>query len=50
MRKTIISATIAMAFALTATAAENVKATIHANEPGAKINREIYGQFSEHLG
>lgn len=27
-----------------------VKATLHADQPGAKINREIYGQFSEHLG
>jgi len=24
--------------------------TIHADEPGAVINRHIYGQFSEHLG
>ena len=30
--------------------ADNVKATIHADQAGAKINREIYGQFSEHLG
>ena len=39
-----------MAFAATATAADNVKATVHADQAGAKINREIYGQFSEHLG
>ena len=31
-------------------AADNVKATVHADQGGAKINREIYGQFSEHLG
>ena len=31
-------------------AADNVKATLHADKAGAKINREIYGQFSEHLG
>ena len=30
--------------------ADHVKATIHADQAGAKINREIYGQFSEHLG
>ena len=42
--------TIALAFATGATAAENVKATVHADKAGAKINREIYGQFSEHLG
>ena len=27
-----------------------MKATIHADQAGAKINKEIYGQFSEHLG
>ena len=50
MKKTIITTAIAMAVSMTATAAENVKATIHADQAGAKINREIYGQFSEHLG
>ena len=50
MRRKIVFATIALAFTATASAADNVKATIHADKPGAKINREIYGQFSEHLG
>ena len=50
MRKKLVTATIALVCAVTATAADNVKATIHADQPGAKINREIYGQFSEHLG
>ena len=50
MRKYFISAMIALACATTAMAADNVKATIHADKAGAKINREIYGQFSEHLG
>ncbi|MEX2124616.1 MAG: alpha-N-arabinofuranosidase [Woeseia sp.] len=27
-----------------------VSVTIHADRPGAKINRNIYGQFAEHLG
>jgi len=27
-----------------------VMATIHADQPGAKIDRHIYGQFAEHLG
>ena len=49
MKKFIFSATIAMAFA-TSVSAENVKATVHADQAGAKINKEIYGQFSEHLG
>ena len=50
MKKKTIIATIALAFALSASAGENVKATVHADKAGAKINREIYGQFSEHLG
>ena len=50
MKRIIVTATIAMAFACGATAGESVKATVHADQPGAKINREIYGQFSEHLG
>ena len=41
---------MACAMLLSASAADNVKATLHADKPGAKINREIYGQFSEHLG
>jgi alpha-N-arabinofuranosidase len=48
--KKVFIATIAAAFAITANAADNVKATVHANQAGAKINKEIYGQFSEHLG
>ena len=50
MKRLLFTATIAMAFACGATAADHVKATIHADQAGAKINREIYGQFSEHLG
>ena len=30
--------------------ADKVTGTIHADQAGAKINKEIYGQFSEHLG
>ena len=48
MKRLFITISIA---ALTLPAiADNVKATIHADQAGAKINREIYGQFSEHLG
>lgn len=50
MKKLFITATIALAFATGATAADNVKATVHADQGGAKINKEIYGQFAEHLG
>ena len=48
MRKVLVLAL--SAFALSGSAADNVKATIHADKEGAKINKEIYGQFSEHLG
>jgi alpha-N-arabinofuranosidase len=30
--------------------ATNVTVTIHADRPGPKIDRDIYGQFAEHLG
>jgi alpha-L-arabinofuranosidase len=41
-----------MSFALTpsAIAAEKVQLTIDASKAGAKINRNIFGQFAEHLG
>ena len=50
MKKLVCIATIAWAFAAQATAADTVKGTINADKAGAKINKEIYGQFSEHLG
>ncbi len=30
--------------------ADNAVATLHADQAGSKINKEIYGQFAEHLG
>lgn len=33
-----------------AAATLQAKATLHADQPGAQISRNIYGQFSEHLG
>jgi len=41
-----------MSFALTpsAIAAEKVQLTIDASKAGAKIDRNIFGQFAEHLG
>ena len=50
MKKTILTTAIALTVVASVSAAENVKATVHADRAGAKINREIYGQFSEHLG
>src|ERR1044071_9367817 len=41
-------------FPITGLAAEQapvrVELIVHHDRPGAKINREIYGQFAEHLG
>ena len=41
-----------IAFALTApySAAQRVELSVDASKPGAKINRNIFGQFAEHLG
>ena len=50
MKKLLLTTTIALAFASQTMAGDAVKATIHADQAGAKINKEIYGQFSEHLG
>ena len=49
--KKLLSTTIAMlTLATSAWAADNVKATLHADQGKSKINKEIYGQFAEHLG
>ena len=50
MKKLLSALVIACSMTASASAADVVKATLHADQPGAKINREIYGQFSEHLG
>ena len=41
----LLSATVAFS-----AQAQDVTGTIHANQGTQKINREIYGQFAEHLG
>ena len=33
-----------------AASAQDAKVSINGNQPGCKINKEIYGQFAEHLG
>ena len=49
MKKLILMT--AAAFSLTpAMMAENLKATIHADQGKQKIYKEVYGQFAEHLG
>ena len=50
MKRLLLLTAIVLGSASTIMADTPLKATIHADKPGAKINREIYGQFSEHLG
>ena len=50
MKKLLFIATIGWAVVTQAIAADTVKGTINVDKAGAKINKEIYGQFSEHLG
>src|SRR5664279_3343944 len=45
-----IAAVLASAAPVSAQAAPSASATIHADRPGATIDRHIYGQFAEHLG
>ena len=50
MRKQLMTFVVpALALAMNVSA-QDVKITIHANQGGDKINKEIYGQFAEHLG
>ena len=48
MKKIILTTAITLVAMLSASA--QTKVTIHADQGKYKINREIYGQFSEHLG
>jgi len=41
---------LAAALAMQALAAERVQISVDASQPGAKISRNIFGQFAEHLG
>src|SRR3984957_18453427 len=48
----LICAGVLLLATLTGTSATDLPVTgvIHADQPGAKIDRHIYGQFAEHLG
>ncbi len=50
MKRLFTSTLLTLALATGAMAADNVKATLHADKGTQKINKEIYGQFAEHLG
>ena len=49
MKKLFLWGALALGATLNATA-QDAKVTIHADQGKYKINREIYGQFAEHLG
>ena len=49
MKKFLFILTVSLAMATTVNA-ENTKATLHADQGKSTINKEIYGQFAEHLG
>ncbi len=49
MKRLFTSTLLLLATALTAQA-QQATATLYADQPKSKINREIYGQFAEHLG
>lgn len=50
MRALATVAFLALGLAIARADDAPVTATIHADQPGAKIDRHIYGQFAEHLG
>lgn len=50
MKRILLTAITAMALVSTTWADDGVQLTVRVNQPGAKINKEIYGQFAEHLG
>ncbi len=50
MKRLLSTTLVALAMATVAMAGDNVKMTIHADQGKSKINKEIYGQFAEHLG
>ena len=49
MKRLLTNTLLLLATALTAQA-QQATATLYADQPKSKINREIYGQFAEHLG
>ena len=49
MKRIFSSVAIALTFVLSATG-QNATVTVHVNKGVQTINKEIYGQFAEHLG
>ncbi|WP_019832031.1 alpha-N-arabinofuranosidase [Sphingomonas sp. PR090111-T3T-6A] len=47
----LATAAVALAFeAVPAAAQETATLTVHADRPGAQVNRQVFSQFAEHLG
>ena len=46
----VLLAVVAAVAAIGSAHAQRASITIHADQPGSKIDRHIYGQFAEHLG
>jgi alpha-N-arabinofuranosidase len=46
----LVASLLAAALASTATAADKIAVSVDVSTPGAKIDRNIFGQFAEHLG
>jgi len=49
-RSALAGVVAALAFALSAFAAPAASLVLHADQPGARIEPEVQGQFAEHLG
>ncbi len=46
----VIAALVVIALSAPDSAAQNIALSVDASKPGAKIDRNIFGQFAEHLG
>src|SRR5664279_4670266 len=50
MSTRILLALAAVALSALAQQSSSASLTIHADQPGPQVNRQLYGQFAEHLG
>jgi alpha-N-arabinofuranosidase len=50
MSAQILLALAAVALPVLAQQASSASLTIHADRPGPQVNRQLFGQFAEHLG
>ncbi len=50
MPRRIVLASFALSLSALAQQPPSAELTIHADQPGPKVNRQLFGQFAEHLG